>query len=279
MPILEELLIRGYINIKDCEKHEGKQKIKCPKCAMEYNLEDGIYKCTSCENYFRKIGLATYDCNDVTISTIDYIIHLLTYCAKSDGKITSKERDYIIDYINSFNLNEGQESFAYAQYDYARFTDYNKETILLLKNSIEQLAEDDNIIEDILNDILNIILLDCDDFNEKQGDIINDYLDIFEIPTEICEEMIKEIYKTKKKNKKENTNKNIKKDDINQYYEILGLEEGCSEHDLKKRYAELTRSYHPDKYSSDDIPSDVKKQFEDMYKKINLAYDKIREKI
>ncbi len=34
-------------------------------------------------------------------STADYIVRLLTFCAKSDGNISSKERDYIIDYIEN----------------------------------------------------------------------------------------------------------------------------------------------------------------------------------
>ena len=175
-------------------------------------------------------------------------------------------------------MNDDQESWAFAQYDYARFTDYNKETIVLLKKSLSHLLDNENLELDLLYDMLNIFFIDNNDFNDEQAQIITDYISIFDISPHICQKMINEIYKVKNNI---SINKEIQKqdDNIEQYYEILGLKKGCSENDLKKKYAELTKSYHPDKYSSQDIPQEVKKQFEDMYKKINLAYDKLRENI
>ena len=49
-------------------------------------------------------------------STADYIVRLLTFCAKSDGNISSKERDYIIDYIETFDgvwWTTGEEMYEY----------------------------------------------------------------------------------------------------------------------------------------------------------------------
>ena len=48
--------------------------------------------------------------------------------------------------------------------------------------------------------------------------------------------------------------------------------------DLKRRYAYLTKSYHPDKYNLEEMPIEVRKELEDTYKKINLAYDRLKEK-
>ena len=166
MPILQELLVKGYIDTKSEEKYTGIQKVKCPFCNAEYNLEDGIYNCSNCNKLFRKIGLSTIDGQKVTNATADYIIHLLVYCAKSDSTISSKERDYILEYIESFDMNDDQESWAFAQYDYARFTDYNKETIVLLKKSLSHLLDNENLELDLLYDMLNIFFIDNNDFND-----------------------------------------------------------------------------------------------------------------
>ncbi|XP_055353669.1 uncharacterized protein LOC129599459 [Paramacrobiotus metropolitanus] len=48
-------------------------------------------------------------------------------------------------------------------------------------------------------------------------------------------------------------------------YDILGLEKGASEDDIKKAYRRLAREYHPDKNPNE--------QNGDMFKKISFAYN------
>ncbi|MEG0856000.1 MAG: DnaJ domain-containing protein [Terrisporobacter sp.] len=279
MPVLEELVIKGYIDTRCDEKHSGLQKVSCPFCNSEYNLEDGIYNCTFCNKSFRKIGLATYDAQKVTNAAADCLIQLLTFCAKADGKISSSERDYIIEYILSFDINDDQESWAFAQYDYARYKDYNKESIILLKESISQLVDKYNLELEVLYEMFNLLLIDTTEFNDNQIDIIEDFISVFQIPSKLCEKIMNEVLNDKKNNHE--SEKQEKKhindpNNLDKYYEILGLKKGCSEMEIKKKYASLTKSFHPDKYNSEEMPLEVKKELEDMYKKINLAYDKLR---
>ena len=49
------------------------------------------------------------------------------------------------------------------------------------------------------------------------------------------------------------------------YYEILGLERGASEEDIKKAYRRLAKKYHPDLNPGD-------KEAEERFKEINEAY-------
>lgn len=276
MPILEQLLSKGYINGKYNVEYSNSQSVTCPVCNKDYQLEDGIYKCNVCNKYFRKLGLATYDAKKVSSSTVDYLIHLLTFCAKCDGEITHHERDFILEYIDSFDMNEDQLSFAYAQYDYARYNDYHKDTLLLLKKSICYLDDNKDLELEFLGELLHLILIHNRDISDNQKIIISDFLSIFDISNEDYENILSKV-------KNENSNYQINSDkqnqDLNQYYKILGLEKGCSQSELKKRYAYLTKSYHPDKYNSQDIPNEIKKELEDMYKYINFAYDKLKENI
>lgn len=50
------------------------------------------------------------------------------------------------------------------------------------------------------------------------------------------------------------------------YYEVLGVERGASEADLKKAYRRLAMKYHPDRNPGD-------KESEDMFKEANEAYE------
>ena len=186
-------------------------------------------------------------------STADYIVRLLTFCAKSDGNISSKERDYIIDYIETFDMNECEETWLFAQYDYARFNEYNKEMILSLKNAMSKLLDKKNLDFKILYRLISISLIDNEKLNDTQAQIIGDYISILKLNADKCDMVYDNVIKEKYKSESKNT------PDLDECYKILGLDKNCSEYDLKKRYAYLTKSYHPDKYNLNEMPKEVKK--------------------
>lgn len=208
-------------------------------------------------------------------ATADYLIRLFTYCAKCDKEISSKERDYIINYIQSFDMNNSEETWLFAQYDYGRFSDYSKETIISLKRSIDQLIDKKNLDFKILYHLIYLCLIDNDLLNDRQAEIISDFISVFKLNPDTCDEVYNKVYK--EINEKHKKSKNNNSDTLDEYYKILGLNKNCSKEELKKQYAYLTKNYHPDKYNNQNIPIEVKKELEDTYKKINLAYDKVRE--
>ena len=54
------------------------------------------------------------------------------------------------------------------------------------------------------------------------------------------------------------------------YYEVLGVDKGASEGDIKKAYRKAAMKYHPDKFAN---ASDAeKKDAEEKFKEINEAY-------
>ena len=54
-------------------------------------------------------------------------------------------------------------------------------------------------------------------------------------------------------------------------YEVLGVPRGASQEEIKKRYRELTKKYHPDKYAGNELADLAQEKM----KAINEAYDAI----
>lgn len=57
-------------------------------------------------------------------------------------------------------------------------------------------------------------------------------------------------------------------------YKILGLDANASDEEVKKAYRTLAKEYHPDKVSY--LGDDIKKSAEEKFKKINDAYESIK---
>jgi tetratricopeptide (TPR) repeat protein len=60
--------------------------------------------------------------------------------------------------------------------------------------------------------------------------------------------------------------------DINHAYEILGLEPGASQAQVKQAYRKLVKIWHPDRFSNQK----QKQEAEEKIKKINAAYNKLK---
>ena len=60
------------------------------------------------------------------------------------------------------------------------------------------------------------------------------------------------------------------------YYEVLGVERGASEREIKRAYRKLISQNHPDKLASRGLPESMRPVAEERSREINAAYDMIK---
>lgn len=273
MAIIEALLIGGYVASKLYDSYKGICKVSCPFCGSKWTIEDGVYQCDNCSKTFRKIGKETYDAEEITTPLEDYIAILYTQCAKMDGKISKNERDFILNYLyNSFELNYKQQKYIQEVCNTAREIEYSEDIFKLINKIIKEIDFDYyGYSLEILSNIMFIFFIDNDYLSENQNKVIQDCLLNFDIKIndyEYVKHYVLEQYNSNNQNYN-----NINQEDYSRYYEILGVEEGCSKEDLKKARNEKVKIYHPDKYNNMDLPQQIKNDIENKMRDINDAYD------
>lgn len=63
-------------------------------------------------------------------------------------------------------------------------------------------------------------------------------------------------------------------ENMDKYYELLGVEKNSSSDEIKSAYKKLVRKYHPD--ANPNISDEDKKKLEEKLQKINEAYEKVK---
>jgi len=59
-------------------------------------------------------------------------------------------------------------------------------------------------------------------------------------------------------------------------YTILGVQRGCTFDDAKIAFHNKAKQYHPDTYSGIELPEEVSRYVNDMFKQINTAFTELR---
>ncbi len=62
-------------------------------------------------------------------------------------------------------------------------------------------------------------------------------------------------------------------------FAMLGVKNDCSFDEAKTAFHRLAKQYHPDNYSDIELPEEVKRYVNDMFRQINTAFTEVRAEI
>lgn len=205
-----------------------------------------------------------------------FIVSLLAKIAKSDGRVNEKEATLISQILDDLVYKfEGNDSHREALKEV-----YNKEKERI--NDAYEVAfrykkELNLSFLDAVNRViffLNMAFIDGN-FSYEEELIISKICDGFGLPPKIKEEIFTKFKKTYQSHS-QNTYQN---ESIKDPYEVLGLKKGASFDEVKKKYRELVRKYHPDILMGKGADAEIIDAGTKKLKEINEAYETLQKEL
>ena len=210
------------------------------------------------------------------VNEAKFLVSLLAKVAKSDGRVGELEarlitqtlddlskkvsgvsgvREYLKDVYNS--QKENVDNAYETAKNYKRAFNLNYDTCVAR-----------------LTFFLNLAYIDGE-FNKSEQDVIRNIAYGFGIDKETLDEIILKFDNFYSSRFKTNSNTGIEKNDP---FEVLGLSKSANFDEVKLRYKELVRQYHPDILMGRGESKEVIEHSTKKLQEINEAYGRLREK-
>lgn len=242
----------------------------CPYCnTPHYLAENGDFNCCECGRLFRYRDGNRYRANEKLPILTENICVLFTVLCKADGVITKEEvvltKELLEEYIG---IKKGIDmDMATDILNRSKEKSYYRSIVEDIDKIFREYNYPNESVEFYKEIILrsSIMISYCDgEPSYNQNRILDDIVNVFNISATTYSHLLNEF----KNGYTEESNED--------YYEILGVSKDASKADIKTAYRKLSRLYHPDVYSSKDLPPEIIKDFEAKLVKINEAYDALK---
>ncbi len=192
---------------------------------------------------------------------------LLAVFAQGDGVVTREEIDIVDHFVRyELNLSEQDRKVAIKFFDQAKRNGYD------LKNYAEKLAKLVRYNPNILNSIMNLLfrLSDANDGpSKKQEEFLDELQFIFRLSHE------RNYQRTGYRENRTGSRRMSSRNRLQEAYRTLDLEPGADKSQVKKKYRELAKKYHPDKIIAKDLPDEFVQMAKEKFTEIQSAYEEI----
>ncbi|SQC85347.1 DnaJ-like protein [Clostridium perfringens] len=266
--LIAYFVISNLSNKKDISGNKANSN--CPYCnAAFYLTENGDFNCSNCGRLFKYRDGIVYRQDERLPIVVELACTLFTILCKADGIVTKDEVSITKELLEkNFGLEDKDMKMAIDILNKSKSKPYNKTIINDLNNIFNNYDFSKIDAEDYKELILRcaMIIAFCDDGepSNNQNKILDDIVSIFNISA------------TKYTNLLNYFRDNCIEKNKNDYYEILGVSEGASKEEIRVAFRKLSKLYHPDRYSSKDLPPEIIKEFEEKLAKIIEAYEALK---
>ncbi|WP_139452647.1 DnaJ domain-containing protein [Campylobacter armoricus] len=191
-----------------------------------------------------------------------YVIALLAKIAKSDGGVSENEAN-MISQILDYNAKDNKERDFLKQCFNEHKNTLNN-TYDIAKELIKEVPLPHQERINILNVLVAMALIDGN-INSTKKNVLKTIIKAFELDNSILEKLLNSMQMHTK-------NMNLQK-----ACEILGLSENTSLEELKKRYRELAKKYHPDILNANNSDETKIKEGVRKFQEINESYEFLKQ--
>lgn len=193
-----------------------------------------------------------------------YVVALLAKIAKSDGRVSEREADMIRQILNANAKDSREREFLKASFN--EHKENLNDTASVAREFVREVPLPHNERLNVLNVLIFMAGIDGQ-FNEVKITLLSDIARSFGINSREFETLLNNIKSFKSEGKSLN---------LDEAYNILELEKGVDLPQLKKRYRELAKRYHPDILNANNVSEKELKEGARKFQQINEAYELVK---
>ena len=233
----------------------------------EYGKEDFFSKATRGAKGFSKgfmRGVIEERMDEFKRKMNYYVVALLAKIAKSDGRVSEKEADMITQILNANAKDKKEREFLKAS-----FNEHKENLNDTAKVALEFIKEVPLPYNERLN-VLNVLIFMASidgEFNEIKFKLLSTIAQAFGIRQSEFESLLNNIKSFKSQSKSLG---------LDEAYRILELKKGANLNEVKKKYRELAKLYHPDVLNAHNVSEAQLKEGAHKFQQVNEAYELVK---
>lgn len=200
---------------------------------------------------------------------------IMGYVAKADGRVTESEIQIARDIMQKMQLNEDQKKLAINLFTQGKQSSFNPdEVIFQFKRTC---ARRSNLLMMFMEIQLSTALADGELHQDEQRVLLH-IAELLGFRRRDFEQLLARC--TAQRFYSQNHAQDNKPNDralIHAAYELLGVNESCTDTELKKAYRRSMSQHHPDKLVSKGLPEEMMKLATEKTQEIKDAYERIKQ--
>ena len=193
-----------------------------------------------------------------------YVVALLAKIAKSDGRVSEREADMISQILNANAKDKRERDFLKASFN--EHKENLNDTTRVAREFIKEVPLPYNERLNVLNVLIFMAGIDGE-LNSTKIQLLSDIARAFGVNSREFEALLDNIKSFKNEGKSLN---------LDEAYSILQLDKNADLVELKKRYRELAKRYHPDVLNANNVSETQLKEGARKFQQVNEAYELVK---
>lgn len=260
----------GYVEKVDMQLSSGEGSkssangitVNCSHCKKNLSIgHEGNWTCVYCNKEFVYFKKMTYKREEIHSIYATYIISILAKFSKIDGIVTKGELAIIENNISTYFDMTDSELIGIKKIFNSEVK--NIEDCDEVLNKLSELVKEDSQLKEnignfLLGTMYQISIVDKEqhEIHVKHREILFKVMGIFNVDMNFFE------------NKREENSMSLE-----EAYTILEYKKGDSLIEVKKKYRELSKKYHPDTLAAKDLAPEIMELASSKFKEITEAYN------